>query len=272
MPDGTLTSFMAARAEDIVSACTSCGGLRRGLSRRAPCGDFRRRPESRCGRGSGGASGRRQAGRPGGGLGASVQRFAGSAFPPVPKESTPRTMVMLASARSAEAHSDTPQLFRKMARAIRLMAAMQLAPADLARLLQPPKPRAVPVVFYVGCNAVRTPHLLFNAMYVLDAVGVDYEVLGGPAACCGIIHTKWEGEADAGGRVTDGTLKRFGEFEPERVLSWCPSCQLHLGKRLPDTGSGLRVRACDPLPGREKRAAGGPLHDGSADAGAPPRP
>ena len=62
---------------------------------------------------------------------------------------------------------------------------MQLAPADLARLLQPPKPRSVPVVFYVGCNAVRTPHLLFNAMYVLDAVGVDYEVLGGPAACCG---------------------------------------------------------------------------------------
>ena len=145
-------------------------------------------------------------------------------------------MVMLAAAKSSETHSDTPQLFRKMARAIRLMAAMQLAPADLARLLQPPKPRSVPVVFYVGCNAVRTPHLLFNAMYALDAIEVDYEVLGGPAACCGIIHTKWEGEAEAGGRVTDGTLKRFGDFQPERVLSWCPSCQLHIGETVEGYG------------------------------------
>jgi threonine dehydrogenase-like Zn-dependent dehydrogenase len=32
------------------------------------------------------------------------------------------------------AYAATPQLFRKMARAIRLMAAMQLVPEDLARL------------------------------------------------------------------------------------------------------------------------------------------
>lgn len=158
----------------------------------------------------------------------------GRCIPACPEGINPRTMLMLANSRAAAEHSDTPQLFRKMARAIRLMAAMQLAPADLARLLQPPKAREVPVIFYVGCNAVRTPHLLFNAMYVLDAIGVEYEVLGGPASCCGIIHAKWEGEAAAGGRVTDGTLNRFGSYKPERVLSWCPSCQLHLGETLKD--------------------------------------
>ena len=39
-------------------------------------------------------------------------------------------MLMLANTESAEHQSDTPILFRSVARAIRLMAAMQLAPAD----------------------------------------------------------------------------------------------------------------------------------------------
>lgn len=156
----------------------------------------------------------------------------GKCIPACPEGVNPRTMIMLAQSIGAETHTDTPQLFRKMARSIRLMAAMQLAPADAARLLRPPKARAVPVVFYVGCNAVRTPHLLFNAMYVLDALGMDYEVLGGPSSCCGIIHQKWEGQAAQGERVVDGTLSRFGDFQPERVLSWCPSCQLHIGETL----------------------------------------
>ncbi len=39
-------------------------------------------------------------------------------------------MLMLANTESAEHQSDTPILFRRVARAIRLMAAMQLAPAD----------------------------------------------------------------------------------------------------------------------------------------------
>jgi Fe-S oxidoreductase len=112
------------------------------------------------------------------------------------------------------------------------MAAMQLLPDELARLMRPPPPRDVPVIFYLGCNAIRTPHVLFNAMYVLDALAIDYEVLGGPAACCGIIHSKWEGEIEAGERITDGTLDRFASYRPEKVLSWCPSCQLHLGESL----------------------------------------
>lgn len=156
----------------------------------------------------------------------------GKCIPACPEGINPRTMLMVANSLSAREHTDTPELFRKMSRAIKLMAAMQLPPDDVAKLLQPPKRRDVPVIFYVGCNAVRTPHLLFNAMYVLDALGVDYEVLGGPSSCCGIIHTKWEGEFDHGTNVSGGTIERFGSYRPERVLSWCPSCQLHLGETL----------------------------------------
>jgi Fe-S oxidoreductase len=156
----------------------------------------------------------------------------GACIPACPEGVNPRQMIMLANTRDARGASPTPQLFRKMARAIRLMAAMQLVPEDVRRLLQPPRARDAEVVFYLGCNAIRTPHILFNAMYVLDALEVDYEVLGGPAACCGIIHSKWEGDLKTGGQVTTSTLQRFGEFKPKKVLNWCPSCELHIGETI----------------------------------------
>ena len=165
----------------------------------------------------------------------------GACIPACPEGVNPRQMIMLANTRDARHGTATPQLFRKMARAIRLMAAMQLVPEDARRLLQPPRAREAEVVFYLGCNAIRTPHILFNAMYVLDALEVDYEVLGGPSACCGIIHSKWEGDLKTGGQVTTATLQRFGEFKPKKVLNWCPSCELHLG----ETIKGYRETAFD---------------------------
>lgn len=165
----------------------------------------------------------------------------GACLPACPEGVNPRQMIMLANTRDASRGTRTPQLFRKMARAIRLMAAMQLVPEDVRRLLQPPRSREAEIVFYLGCNAIRTPHILFNAMYVLDALEVDYEVLGGPAACCGIIHSKWEGDLGAGGQVTTSTLHRFGEFKPKKVLNWCPSCELHLG----ETVKGYREMSFD---------------------------
>lgn len=154
----------------------------------------------------------------------------GDCIPVCPEAINPRQMVMLATARHAKEARPTPHLFRKMARAIRLMAAMQLLPEDLRRLLQPAKLNNVDIVFYTGCNAVRAPHVLFNAMYVLDALDVQYEVLGGPSSCCGVIHSKWEGDLKVGGQITEGAIRKFANFEPKRVLNWCPSCQLHLGE------------------------------------------
>lgn len=165
----------------------------------------------------------------------------GECIPACPEAVNPRKMLVLANTLRARADGQTPELFRKMSRAIRLLAGMQLVPQEFARLLVPPRAREVPVVFYTGCNALRTPHLLFNAMAVLDAIGVDYEVVGGPGVCCGIIHQKWEGDLATGERVAAGTLRRFEGFKPERVLTWCPSCQLHLGESL----AGFRQTSFD---------------------------
>ncbi len=204
----------------------------------------------------------------------------GVCIPACPEGINPRTMMMLAIGVGNETATETPMLFRKMGRAVRLLAAMQLAPADYQRLMRMPARRNADVVFYVGCNAIRTPHLLFNTMYVLDALDIDYEVVGGPAACCGIIHTKWEGEREAGGRVAETTLKRFGEYEPDHVLSWCPSCELHLGETIEsyqetefsfehvtqfirERSDLLRARAVRPLPLRVVLHA----HTGMAELG-----
>lgn len=149
-----------------------------------------------------------------------------------PEGINPRQMLMLASAKIASVENATPDTFRKMARAIRIMVSMQLIPEDVGRLLQPPKTRDVDVVFYTGCNPIRTPHVLFNVMTMLDVLDINYEVLGGPSACCGIIQSKWEGNLKKGGLISEKTLNRFGNYKPEKVLSWCPSCQLHLGETI----------------------------------------
>ncbi len=208
----------------------------------------------------------------------------GICIPACPEAINPRRMVTLAGTLESRRQSEAPELFRKMSRAIRIMAALQLVPAEFDRLLRIPHARdarEVPVVFYLGCNPIRTPHVLFNAMHILDALEVDYEIVGGPGACCGIIHAKWEGSFDKGGRVTDGTLDRFDDFKPEKVLSWCPSCVMHLGESiegfretafefdhvtrfLADEGDRLAAKLTTPVPKRVLLHA----HEGMPEIGA----
>lgn len=229
--DHVLNTFMSDKSAEITGACTSCGACVEICPVVPFAGIEQSEPKSI-------VDGVLDVLKNGGTLEGEAATWShqcngcGECIPACPEAINPRTMLMLANTASATEHTETPKLFRKMARAVRLMAAMQLAPEDYRKLLQPTPAHDVPVVFYVGCNPVRTPHLLFNAMYVLDALDVNYEVLGGPAACCGIIHTKWEGEVETGAKVTDSTVERFSSYTPDKVLSWCPSCQLHIGETL----------------------------------------
>ncbi len=163
---------------------------------------------------------------------ASTCNGCGNCIPVCPEGINPRRMLVLAGAQRAVTSSKTPELFRRMSRAIKVMVAMQVMPEEFKRVFVPPRRRDVPIVFYLGCNALRTPHLLFNSMTLLDAVEADYEVVGGPSSCCGVIATKWEGQIKTGQRVTNNTIDRFEGFKPDQVLNWCPTCQLHLGETL----------------------------------------
>jgi len=158
-------------------------------------------------------------------------------IPACPESVNPQQLLLMASIKESSQGTQTPQLFRRMSRAVKLMVAMQLLPVEAGRLLSTPASKPVDLIFYTGCNAPRTPHLLFNTMYVLDALGADYEVLGGPSSCCGVIAAKWEGEVRAGGRMTANTLTRFASFQPSKVLNWCPTCDIHLNQTLEGFGS-----------------------------------
>lgn len=149
-----------------------------------------------------------------------------------PEKVNPRRMLTLSTTKLASEGTKTPELFKRMSRSIKLMLAMQVVPEEFKRLFVPEPKRSAPFVFYGGCNPLKTPHLLFNTMTVLDAIGIDYAFAGGPSACCGVIAAKWEGQVDQGGRVAQSVMRRFDRFEPQRVLNWCPTCEIHLGEML----------------------------------------
>src|SRR3989442_8774872 len=84
------------------------------------------------------------------------------------------------------------------------------------------RPERKPIVLYLGCNVLRTSHMIRAATAVFDRLGLDYVAVGGPTYCCGIVHHQ-QGDAAAG----DGTAQRTAELlkrhEPDDVLEGRPS-------------------------------------------------
>jgi heterodisulfide reductase subunit D len=121
-----------------------------------------------------------------------------------------------------------------MSRGTRVISRLQLAPDVVARLNPPLRPageygEAPDIVFYTGCNVIKTQHIALLVLEVLDALGVSYEVMDGTATCCGIQQFK-QGDAKTAGRVAYNTIERLARPGASRVISWCPSCQIQIGE------------------------------------------
>lgn len=121
--------------------------------------------------------------------------------------------------------------FQDMVRATRIMPRLQLSADDLARVStrrwtedSPPD-----LIFYTGCNILRTPHIALLCLDVLDALDLSYAVYGGPSNCCGILQFR-PGDADNAGRQAYATIKRFAETGASEVVSWCPTCMIQVGE------------------------------------------
>lgn len=113
--------------------------------------------------------------------------------------------------------------FRHMAQAVRLLASMQLPSETLEKILAPAERRTSDVLFYTGCNVLRTPHIVLNVMDILDALGLDFDVVGGTAHCCGVYQFQ-EADLPTYERVGHRTFQRFGRSGASKVLTWCPTC------------------------------------------------
>jgi len=123
--------------------------------------------------------------------------------------------------------------FRKVAREVSHIAQMQLNDELLTRLGQKPgaslqgdnAERQSPpdFVFYTGCNVLKTPHIALTALDIMDALGVTYQVLGGPSHCCGVVQMR-SGDVTTSGRFAEATMDKLARSKSGQVVSWCPSC------------------------------------------------
>ena len=120
--------------------------------------------------------------------------------------------------------------FRKVAREVTHISQMQLDDELLARLGPKPggnpEPAAPPdFVFYTGCHVLKPPHIALLALDVMDALGVTYQVLGGPTHCCGIVQMR-TGDVATSGRFAESTMDKLARSKSGQVVSWCPSCRV----------------------------------------------
>ena len=150
----------------------------------------------------------------------------------------PRFLLNMARVAMARAKDDAAtqrrggvEGFRKVAREVTHLSRLQLDDALLARLGQGVKSRSGDAderpdfVFYTGCNVLKTPHIALLALDIMDALGITYDVMGGPTHCCGVVPMR-TGDIATSGRVAESTLDKLVQSKTGQVLSWCPSCHV----------------------------------------------
>ncbi len=146
------------------------------------------------------------------------------------------TVARVSMARAEKELKDRRRLgvesFHKLNQDVKFLSRLQLTEETLARLGQGPASQrpAAPedaetpdVVFYTGCNVLKTPHIALLCLDIMDTLGATYRVMGGPTHCCGVIQFR-TGDLDASSRMADNTLNQFTKTKSGQVLAWCPSC------------------------------------------------
>ena len=112
-------------------------------------------------------------------------------------------------------------------RRIRELEGLAAAPHEVTwreKHVEPERP--VDTLLYLGCNVLITSHLAIEVVAVLDKLGLDFEAVGGPQYCCGIVHHT-QGNAPAASRLSGATVNKFESFRANTLIMWCPSCDMH---------------------------------------------
>lgn len=161
----------------------------------------------------------------------------GSAFciPACPEGINPRFMLTMARRSLNERKAPDEKLgdgrasFKAMSDGVRMLSRLQLPKAVLDRINPPArrdKPASPPdIVFYTGCNLLKTPHIGLLCLDILDMLGARYEVYGGPGNCCGVLQFR-AGDTPNSGRQIMTTIERFADTGAQEVIAWCPTCQI----------------------------------------------
>jgi heterodisulfide reductase subunit D len=147
----------------------------------------------------------------------------------------PRFLLAMARLAVAKAESALPERrrlgverYRDLGRDVTMLSRLQLDGEVLERLGQKSASVATltdtpDFVFYTGCNVLKTPHIALLALDIMDALGVSYQVMGGPSHCCGVMQLR-PGDIEMSGRMGANTAEKLSHSKSGQVISWCPSC------------------------------------------------
>ena len=231
---GDFTGGLEERARSIADACTRCGKCFEACPMAAPAGLGDAEPE-------GVITGivdilRAGDGAPEARKWVEVCSHSGFCINACDYGVDPRLMMTLARLslkRDAgeEGRRQGRESFQDMVRATRIMPRLQLSAEDLTRVSTRRWTEATPpdLIFYTGCNILRTPHIALLCLEVFDALDLSYAVYGGPSNCCGILQLR-PGDTENAGRQAYATIQRFAETGASEVISWCPTCMIQVGE------------------------------------------
>jgi Fe-S oxidoreductase len=223
------------RVQEIIDACTRCGKCVEVCPVKAPAGVTAPAQEVVSGvidilrNGDGPEASRRWA---------STCMLTGDCIDACDYGVNPRFMLTMARLAMAKASTEPREQrrqgvegFRKLNREVTVQSRIRLEDDLLARLGQKTTAAAVDAsgepapdfVFYTGCNLLKTPHIALLALDIMDALGVTYQVMGGPTHCCGIGQFR-SGDTAVSANMAETTLTKLAHSG--QVLTWCASCQV----------------------------------------------
>ena len=80
--------------------------------------------------------------------------------------------------------------YQKYYREIDVVHGLQTKPEDREWLLSTPEDnvKQSDIVLYLGCNVLRTTHMIQTVTDIFKLMGVSYAAVGGKTFCCGIQH------------------------------------------------------------------------------------
>ena len=90
--------------------------------------------------------------------------------------------------------------------------------------LQPGSQAQERAILWLGCNVLRTPHLLQLAAKIVQRLNPELSVLGGRAHCCGSPMSD-EGDRE---RALGLTVNGFRKEGAGTLITWCPACHTNL--------------------------------------------
>jgi heterodisulfide reductase subunit D len=232
---------LGERVENMLDACTRCGKCVEACPSVKPAGISDTKPEDVIGgilelvrTGNGPEASRKWA---------AACMLSGECIKACDYGVNPRfllSMARLGIAKSdnelAERRRQGVEKYRDGSRGVSVLSRLQLDTDVLERLGQKSASVSTPVeapdfVFYTGCNVLKTPHIALLALDIMDALGISYQVMGGPSHCCGILQLK-SGDAEMAGRMSSSTMEKLSHSNSGQVISWCPTCYVQYSETI----------------------------------------